>query len=344
MPERVMRIAADVSALTRSKLGEVAEVATATKMLAINASIEASHAGANGQGFAVVAKEVGAVADTVRSLSNQLDEQLAPLVDELTTLGSTLVEQVRGTRLTDLALNAVEIIDRNLYERSCDVRWWATDSAVVQACTNPNDTTVTNHAGKRLGLILSSYTVYLDLWIADTSGRVIAHGRQGKFPDVLGSNVSGQTWFRKAMGTHNGGEYAVDDVSTSRALHGATVATYATAVREDGEESGRVIGVLGIFFDFAPQAKDIVTGIRLSAEELARTRVMLIDAKHRVLASSDGRGLLNEILDLAAAGGNKAGSFTRSSGEMVGYALTPGYETYSGLGWYGVITQQPVTS
>jgi hypothetical protein len=35
-------------------------------------------------------------------------------------------------------LNAIEIIDRNLYERTCDVRWWATDSAVV-ACAMAGD-------------------------------------------------------------------------------------------------------------------------------------------------------------------------------------------------------------
>ncbi len=33
--------------------------------------------------------------------------------------------RANGERLVDLALNAIEIIDRNLYERSCDVRWWA---------------------------------------------------------------------------------------------------------------------------------------------------------------------------------------------------------------------------
>jgi hypothetical protein len=41
------------------------------------------------------------------------------------------VAQIRGSRLPDLSLNAIDIIDRNLYERSCDVRWWATDSAIV---------------------------------------------------------------------------------------------------------------------------------------------------------------------------------------------------------------------
>ena len=28
-----------------------------------------------------------------------------------------------------------DLIDRNLYERTCDVRWWATDDSLVQALT-----------------------------------------------------------------------------------------------------------------------------------------------------------------------------------------------------------------
>ena len=42
-----------------------------------------------------------------------------------------------GDRLIEIA--GVEIIDRNLYERSCDVRWWATDSAVVDALEQPSE-------------------------------------------------------------------------------------------------------------------------------------------------------------------------------------------------------------
>ena len=33
------------------------------------------------------------------------------------------------------------------------------------------------HASRRLGVILSSYTVYIDLWLCDLSGKVIANGR-----------------------------------------------------------------------------------------------------------------------------------------------------------------------
>ena len=35
---------------------------------------------------------------------------------------------MRSLVMDNLALNAIELIDRNLYERTCDVRWWATDS------------------------------------------------------------------------------------------------------------------------------------------------------------------------------------------------------------------------
>ena len=341
MPERVVRLADEVSSVTKARLTQVAGVAKSTKILAINASIEAARAGEAGSGFAVVAREVGRVADTVRDLSTELSAQLAPLVEELSVLGASLVEQVRGARLADLALNAVELIDRNLYERSCDVRWWATDSAVVDACSPGTGTGAAAYAGRRLGVILSSYTVYLDLWVADRDGRVIAHGRPERFGRVLGADVSREPWFRNAMATRSGAEYVVDDVSAHPLLDGATVATYATAIRAGGEERGEVIGALGIFFDFAPQAHDIVAGASIAEEDRGVTRVLLVDSDHRVLAASDGRGVLSEHIDLAPAGSAAVGSFSRRDGEMVGFARTPGYETYEGLGWYGVIVQRP---
>ena len=60
--------------------------------------------------------------------------ELAGSLAELSALGDSMIgqlEQHRGQRLTDLAHHMIEIIDRNLYERSCDVRWWATDAALV---------------------------------------------------------------------------------------------------------------------------------------------------------------------------------------------------------------------
>ena len=38
--------------------------------------------------------------------------------------------------------------------------------------------------------------------------------------------------------------------------------------------------------------------------------------------------------------GKPMGSYVDASGNLVGFAQTPGYETYKGLGWYGVVTQK----
>jgi hypothetical protein len=255
-------------------------------------------------------------------------------------LGQVMVKQLRGSRLADLALNMIEIIDRNLYERSCDVRWWATDSAVVD-CLAQGSADSATYACKRLGVILDSYTVYLDLWIADADGRVVANGRPDRYSRAIGTNVSKESWFKDALATSDGGEYAVADISTNASLDGAQVATYSAAIREGGDNNGAVLGVLGIFFDWQAQAETVVKGVRLREEEKATTRCLLLDQGFRVIAASDGQGVLTERLSLITGAGN-VGSFVDDKGTVFGYALTPGYETYEGLGWYGVIAQTPL--
>ncbi|WP_292136883.1 MASE1 domain-containing protein [Brevundimonas sp.] len=98
-----------------------------------------------------------------------------------------------------------------------------------------------------------------------------------------------------------------------------------------------VIGVLGVHFDWQAQAQTVVDGVRLTPDEKARTRVLLLDQKHRVLAASDGVGVLSETVKLDVAGG-VMGSYAKGD-RTVGYARTPGYETYQGLGWYGCLVQ-----
>jgi hypothetical protein len=339
MPERVIRLAELVGEATSEKLRDIEGLSRSTKLLALNALIESARFGAEGATFAVVAREVGAVATSAKELSEDLSGRLTPLVEELAGLGRRLVGEVRGERLSDLALTAVELIDRNLYERSCDVRWWATDPALTAGCVEASDPAATAHAGRRLGVILDSYTVYLDLWLTDLSGTVIAHGRPGRYPSVAGSSVAGEQWFADAVATASGGEYAVAAPAHIAALD-APAAVYATAVRRDGADDGEPIGVLGILFDWRTQAQAIVQGLRMAPEDRDRTRALLLDGEGLVLAASDGRGVLTERFDLRAE--EKAGGYyTRDDGSTVGFALTPGYETYAGLGWYGALVQQP---
>ena len=169
---------------------------------------------------------------------------------------------MRGERMMDLSLNAIELIDRNLYERTCDVRWWATDSAVVDCAASPAPAAV-SHASQRLGVILGAYTVYLDLWLCALDGTVLANGRPDRYP-VRGRSVASEPWFRQACGLASGDDYVAADVTQQPLLGGAQVATYCASVRQDGRARGRPIGIMAIHFDWEPQARAITEGVRVA--------------------------------------------------------------------------------
>ena len=148
-------------------------------------------------------------------------------------------------------------------------------------------------------VILGAYTVYLDLWLCDLDGKVIASGRPDRF-SVVGQNVARPNGFARARRCARGNDYTAGDVECQPLLGNAQVATYCASVRDGGKANGKPTGVLAIHFDWEPQARAIVQGVRVGAAEKAR--VLLVDSNFRVIAASDGQGMLTERIALAAGG------------------------------------------
>jgi hypothetical protein len=323
-----------VRRISKDKIAEIDLINREATYLAINALIEAARAGEAGRGFAVVANQVKDVSRRIGQLTGELGAELA-------TISETMVaelERQQAQRLTDLALNMIDVIDRNLYERSCDVRWWATDAAIVDGVTSGPEAAA--HASKRMSVILDSYTVYLDIWMLDLQGRVVANGRPSRFPVAGVVNAADQEWFVAALHTRSGDDYATANVDAVAELGAAQAATYATAIREGGASNGKLVGVLAVFFDWTKQASAVLDSVRLSKEERSRTRCMIVDGKGRVIADSQqtSRDTNRYELRKSSAG---TGAYRTAEGFSVGYALTPGYESYQGMGWFGVIEQRP---
>jgi len=327
---------ARAKSVTTENLRDIKSVTGMLRILALNALIEAKRAGDMGAGFAVVADEVRQISTQVESISNIMADGLGREIAALEQLTEDMARQNQGARLIDLARNAIELIDRNLYERTCDVRWWATDAAMVEAAGS-RDTALHQHASRRLDVILDAYTVYLDLWLCDLNGNIIASGRPDRY-GVTDANVCASPWFQKARQLSSGNDFAVADITAEPLLGGAQVATYATGVRAGGDAEGELLGILGVHFDWQPQAKAITEGVRLTEDERRRTRVLLVDITGRVIASSDGKGLLSETVRLRTD--NREFGHYGDGGQVVAFHRTPGYETYAGLGWYGVILQK----
>ncbi|MFS2161695.1 methyl-accepting chemotaxis protein [Pseudomonas sp. Pseusp122] len=338
-PERIVTLSKEVEALATRGVSDIQMITRQTRLLAVNALIEAAHAGSAGRGFSVVAEEVKNISERISKIASGLTQDLQAAVNELTDLGQSMCFDMRGQRLADLSLNLIEIIDRNLYERTCDVRWWATDASLLDVLSRPSAETCA-HASERLGIILDSYTVYLDIWVADSHGKVIASGRPKAHSKVIGADVSQSPWFTQAMRHSSGDQYYAGQVAVEPLLNNAQTCAFSAGVRSSENRLSPVIGVIGIFFDWQNQAASVINGVRLTDEERSRSRVMMVDANHKIIASSDADSHLGESIQLQLKNGQQSGYSTLQDNVIQGYSLTPGFETYKGMGWLGVIEQR----
>jgi hypothetical protein len=341
-PERITELAVELSSRLDKSLERIDSINEQSRVLSLNAQIEASRSGTAGRAFGVVALEMRQMSHRTTDVAADLSAHVRSTANQLESISICLANQVRGIRLSDLALNNIDLIDRNLYERSCDCRWWATDPSLVNALTSPTPEAL-QYASKRLGQILDSYTVYLDLVLADAQGTIIANGRPGRYA-AAGSNHASSLWFRSAMATRSGQEFGFEPVHASSLVDRQRVLVYSCGVRAGGEVDGELQGVLGIVFNWDALAQTIVDRTPLYDDERTSTRVCICDSTGQVLAEA-GPQVGGPIMDLPGRQElfqqRKSFALETQHGQklVLAHAQAPGFETYT-TGWHSLIVQE----
>jgi chemotaxis signal transduction protein len=165
-------------------------------------------------------------------------------------LHQTVVSSILHDSLFQARL-AIDIMDRNLYERANDCRWWALAPVFRRALASsmPEESAL-QLVGETLAHINSLYTVYDNLVVFDKSGHLLAVSNS-QYRDHCGRHLN-EDWVRQALSLAGSQDYAVSPFSATPLYKGKHTYIYAAAIFGEIEED-TVVGGIGIVFDSAPQ-------------------------------------------------------------------------------------------
>ena len=191
---------------------------------------------------------------------------------------------------------AIDIRDRNLYERANDCRWWALDVRLQRALAaqlsghgTPQADAAAAEAQRVLQHINSLYTVYSLLLVFDVQGRVVAVSDPAQAGHV--GQVLDAPWVRAALALRDPERHVVSRHEAT-ALYGSAGSeptyVYATSL----QHGGQVVGGIAIVFDGAPQFAAMLRDA-LPASTAANAALqpagLFVTRDGRVVASSDAR-------------------------------------------------------
>ncbi len=283
---------------------------------------------------------------------------LAPVFDQITETGdfatTKMEELLREMASGELLLNlktletfskqAIDLIDRNLFERSAAIRWWSTDQYLWNALQDPSEENLTA-ASQRLRDINSSYSMYRNLVLSDRMGRIVTASTPELIPDFQGVRVADHSWFVRAMRTKDSTEYSVQDVGETELERGARRSLiYSGAVRRDGARAGECVGVLGSLFDWVTESGKILRTClpkNRNGKRIEGCVAFYTNSEGEVIESTDESliplSITPELPELHRdlAIGQSVSGVLRMNDEIyiIGSSRSKGYREYKGLGW-----------
>ena len=198
---------------------------------------------------------------------------------------------------------AAQIMDRNLYERANDCRWWSQSSTFSSILTDAQNASLTpdqqSNITQTLAEIHQLYTVYASLIIYDKTGKILATSRlDSRFTGTMfeyGEDVT------RCLNLTCANSYHVSEFLPSSYYQGNHTYIYHAAIFGNyNKTTNKAIGGIAIVFDSQRQFYDILTDTLPNAGHRALMTSLFIDKTGKIISLSDTTlGLrLYEILDI----------------------------------------------
>jgi len=190
-------------------------------------------------GHAPNAHFAGALLERVTRTGQRISEVFERAIGDLQQSAVTSVlEEVRACSAL-----GIDIMDRSLYERANDCRWWALDSTLQRAARERSERAC-SEAAAVLGRINGLYTVYSQLLLLDPQGQVLASS-----DDTPGTAPLTGAWLAAALALRDEQAFVRSSFAASPLYGDRHTYVFAAPVQGAGVNAGCV----AIVFDSEPQ-------------------------------------------------------------------------------------------
>ncbi|TGE38492.1 chemotaxis protein [Desulfosporosinus fructosivorans] len=302
----------------------IRQIAQHTNLLSLNSAIEAARAGEAGRGFSVVADEIKKLATS--SLAST--KESTKIIENI----QSKANEIMAVRTADVAYDTIDKIDRNLFERNCDAQAWAGFDK-VKSCLCSTDSDRFSATNDLLKKLVDIYEVYLDLYVLDTEGMIVAAGVHHKF---IGQSMADKVWFKDAKLAN---AISVSDLYLSTIGSELYTVAYTCPIHSD---DGRVLGYFSTRFNW-----NFIYDIIESARIGKNGDISIINKSGYVIACRSRKGILSDNLKhLNAAQHAMKGEtygyvFEKElrATKIYGYAHTRGYNAYKGKNWSALVSE-----
>jgi hypothetical protein len=271
---------------------------------------------------------------------------------EITRVVTESITELNQTALSAILSNcqlysalAVDLMDRNLYERANDCRWWALTPAFIGAISALQQGALTAAECQRqltriLRYINGLYTVYTNLLIYDAQGQILACSANAD-ADLVGTRLPDTDSLQRCILLRDSQSYVVSAFAPTPLYARRPTYTYHAAIRHP---TGRVLAGVGVVFDAEPEFRAMLEAA-LPRDRHGAVREgaggLYLDRQGRVLSSTDARFAVGSKLALPAAleqldSGQSWAGAARLGGVpvLLGATASRGYREYKTTGDY----------
>ena len=226
-------------------------------------------------------QKLKSILDQISETGSRSNALFARSINDL--FKTVLSSGMRDARFTAHLL--VDLLDRNLYERSDDCRWWALTTELCAAIGMPvRDAATMAGVNQVLAHVNGLYAVYTRIFLYDRNGVIIATTGKGddETPGLVGESIEPEC-LASVLRLANHQQYHVSPFAATNLYGDRPTYVYHAALRDIADES-RIVGGIGIVLDSAPE---LLNMLKAGLGGRPGMSAFFIDRNGAILSSTD---------------------------------------------------------